>query len=317
MLIFIANLKEAYDLNDFEAENLLVSLPAKIRYEHAFYGLGHEPELRRTFVSWQRDRGRLDRAANLQAIASSVESRESGVPLAEGRLSAFFQLVNEARGRDKAAGWAEARAALAVKCRDGRGSLAQAAAQQALWDYYKAALVSLTQVDRSEAVRALEDMDIPMVQEVKSLSRAVRQRILAAGPSKPAGRLPISRLLAAIRAEAERQGLERRHYVASDRTIRNWLSGATAAPPGFSAAVLETQEALGNFAAAYISARLATGSSELAANAKKEVRFVDGFHGLRVETPEDALLAAEAFRDLAERFPGGKTPAKTRKAKRK
>ncbi len=82
-------------------------------------------------------------------------------------------------------------------------------------------------------------------------------------------------------------------------------------------AVLESEENIQNFAVGYIKNIMAAGSSELAANAKKEVRFTEALHGLVLETAEDALLMAEACQDLTERLPGGKNPEKPRKARRK
>jgi len=135
-------------------------------------------------------------------------------------------------------------------------------------------------------------------------------------PKSGQRRLPVSTLLKAIRAEANAHGLGEQYYVTSDRAIRNWLSGASTPPSGFSVEVLYSLESILEFARKYIEASIANGSSELAANAKKEVAFNPQLHGMKLETAEDAAIMMEALKDVAERLPSGSKPEVKRKPKR-
>lgn len=126
----------------------------------------------------------------------------------------------------------------------------------------------------------------------------------------PRGAIPA--LLRAINDEADKHGLPAQYYVKSDRAIRYWLDGK-AAPDGFSADVLMSQDARIDFARKYIEAAVAKGSSELDANAKKNVALNIDFHAASLKTPEDALLMSEAYKDLAKTLPGGNATRKQRR----
>ena len=123
----------------------------------------------------------------------------------------------------------------------------------------------------------------------------------------PRGAIPA--LLRAINDEADKHGLSTQYYVKSDRAIRYWLDGK-ATPDGFSADVLMSQETRIDFARKYIEAAVAKGSSELDANAKKNVALNPDFHAVNLKTPEDALLMSEAYKELAKTLPGGSKPEK-------
>jgi len=107
-------------------------------------------------------------------------------------------------------------------------------------------------------------------------------------------RLPIPRLLKAIKDEADNRGLSK-GYVTSDRTVRNWLNGSSPPKCSFTAEVLRNQETINEFAKTYIADVIGSGSSELAANAKKEITLNEGFHQLKAETPEDVVLLKESI----------------------
>ena|GEM_PF-5595477 len=140
--------------------------------------------------------------------------------------------------------------------------------------------------------------------------------IIESNPDSGQRRLPVSLLLNVIKAEADMYGLGKKNYVTSDRAIRNWLKGTTRRPLGFSAEVLFSQESIAEFAQKYIASVVAAGSSELAANAKKEVAFNPQLHGIKLETLEDAELMMEALKDVAERLPGESGLATKRRIKR-
>ena len=127
----------------------------------------------------------------------------------------------------------------------------------------------------------------------------------------PRGAIPA--LLRAIKDEADKHGLPAKYYVKSDRAIRYWLEGK-ATPDGFSMAVLVNNETRIDFARKYIEAEVAKGSSELAANAKKDVTLNHNLHGINLETPEDAMLMSSAYKELAKSFPGGSKAGKKRRS---
>ncbi|UQZ90574.1 hypothetical protein C4J81_15715 [Deltaproteobacteria bacterium Smac51] len=133
--------------------------------------------------------------------------------------------------------------------------------------------------------------------------------------TRPKGIKP-SVLVRAIKDEAIHQGLDE-SYAVTVRTIWNWRKNVTAPPTGFSEEVMKSEETASAFAKKYIEHKVAEGSSELASNAKKEVSYNPHFHGVEVETPEDALILADSFRDLALNMDGGKQADKRRKARRK
>ena len=339
MLIFIASLKEAFALSSFEAENLISSLPAKIKYEYAHCGLVQCAADRGTFIEINQDIGLMNRLADLHVLSAVnwcpspayLDDPDPGPGFDESHSLSFYQLINELMGRDRLAGWGKVRAALLANFNNHSGQVS-ASAHQSLWHYFKASLISLSMVDRSEALKFLYDSGLAFQKQAKNISLENYETIIASAstlndleneknsPSGLAGglkknRLPISCLLGAIRDEAERQGLSKKDYVSSDRTIRNWLSASTSPPPGFSELIFESTESIATFAASYIKRILDSGSSQLVKNAKKEVQFVDGLHGVVLETPEDALMMAEACRELADRLPGGKATESPRKGK--
>ena len=122
-------------------------------------------------------------------------------------------------------------------------------------------------------------------------------------------------LLNAIRAEAEIYGLDQKYYVKTDRTIRNWLRGIHT-PACFSESVLLDLASITDFAKKYIAAAVAAGSSELAANAKKEVAFNDHLHGMNLYTAEDAELMMDALKEATERLPSESGVTTKRRPKR-
>jgi hypothetical protein len=126
-------------------------------------------------------------------------------------------------------------------------------------------------------------------------------------------RLPLSTMLNVIKAEADTYGLDKKYYVTTDRTIRNWLKGTSTPPSGFSAEVLSSLEAIAEFAQKYIEAVVAAGSSELAANAQKEVSFNEQLHGIKLETADDAELMMDALKDASKHLAGGSKPVVKRK----
>lgn len=134
-------------------------------------------------------------------------------------------------------------------------------------------------------------------------------------PEKETRRLPIAALLNAIKAEAESYGLDRKHYVTTDRSIRNWLKG-NHTPAGFSESVLSDLDSITAFAQKYIAAAVAGGSSELAANAKKEMAFNEHLHGVKLETAEDAELMMSALKEAAEHLPSENGLTTKRRLKR-
>ena len=141
-----------------------------------------------------------------------------------------------------------------------------------------------------------------------------------AGPAsgtKRGRRLPYRRILEIIASEAAKHSLPNKYYVRSDRTIRNWLDGTYKPPDGFSEAVMESQDVAQAFAEKYIKGIVAAGSSELAANAKREVPFHDQLHGPEINTAEDAMMLSESYKDLAMNLPGGSEAAVKRKPMRK
>jgi hypothetical protein len=70
------------------------------------------------------------------------------------------------------------------------------------------------------------------------------------------------------------------------------------------------------FAKKYIEAAVAAGSSELAANAKKEVAYNDQFHGTTLATAEDFDLMEEALKNAKNHFLGENKPEVKRRRKR-
>ncbi len=67
------------------------------------------------------------------------------------------------------------------------------------------------------------------------------------------------------------------------------------------------------FAQLYVERELAKGSSELAANAKKEVALNPSYHAANKYTPEDAMLISEAYKDYANTLSGGTKPDNRRR----
>ena len=216
----------------------------------------------------------------------------------------------------------------------------------------KSSYVFFSCIQLDEAVQRMHESAYPLRQEVKGLTRTRYQEIIdklqapppasakeqttmapievalpepipespptvhAVVESIPASgrrRLPISTLLNVIKAEADTYGLDKKYYVTTDRTIRNWLNGTSTPPPGFSEEVLSSLEAIAEFAQKYIEVAVAAGSSELAANAKKEVSFNEQLHGIRLETAEDAELMMDALQDASKHFSGGSKPVVKRK----
>lgn len=212
----------------------------------------------------------------------------------------------------------------------------------------KSSNVFFSYVQLDEVVRFMHKSAYPLRQEVKGLTRERYQEIIErlqtllpdeegalvvvpdeVPPEPPLTatsitevpvkseprRLPVSTLLNVIKAEAETYGLDKKYYVTTDRTIRNWLKGASTPPPGFSAEVLLSLEAIAEFAQKYIEAAVAAGSSELAANAKKEVAFNDHLYGIKLETAEDADLMMEALKDASKHLSDRNKPQVKRKRK--
>jgi hypothetical protein len=216
----------------------------------------------------------------------------------------------------------------------------------------KSSYVFFSCVQLDEVVQLMHESAYPLRQEVKGLTRARYQEIidkLQAPPPAPAEeqtttvqpevalpesisenlpnvptvvesppasgqrRLSISTLLNVIKAEADTYGLDKKYYVTTDRTIRNWLKGTSTPPCGFSSEVLSSLEAIAEFAQKYIEAVVAAGSSELAANAKKEVSFNEQLHGIKLETSEDAELMMDALKDASKHLSGGSKPVVKRK----
>lgn len=116
-------------------------------------------------------------------------------------------------------------------------------------------------------------------------------------PGVESARLPIRLLLEAIKAEADKRKLLS-GYIKTDRAVRTWLNGSSPSKCGFTAETLRSQKAIDEFAKIYIASIISSGSSELAANAKKNVTLNEGLSQLKVETPEDVLLLKEAAEDL-------------------
>jgi len=211
----------------------------------------------------------------------------------------------------------------------------------------KSSYVFFSYVQLDEVVQFMYNSAYPFRQEVKGLTKERYQEIIDRfqapppdeeealavpdeAPSEPpivaapavevpakneTRRLPVSALLNVIKAEADTYGLEKKYYVTTDRTIRNWLKGTSTPPPGFSAEVLLSLEAIAEFAQKYIEAAVAAGSSELAANAKKEVAFNDQLHGIKLETAEDAELMMDALKDASKHLSGGNKSKVKRKHK--
>lgn len=198
-------------------------------------------------------------------------------------------------------------------------------------------------VDLDEAVQLLYGNYYPLHREVKGLTKERYQEIVSRyftppaseepesplelesdaevkiesdkAPEKPKGIKPAF-MVWAIKDEAVRQGLDE-SYGITPRTLWNWRHKATAPPMGFSEEVMQSEEAALEFARKYIERKVSEGSSELAANAKKEVGYNPQRHGLTIDNPEDALLVSESFKDLALSMEGGKEAEKKRKARRK
>jgi hypothetical protein len=211
-------------------------------------------------------------------------------------------------------------------------------------DFLEGSYPFFAQVELKEAVLLMHEISYPLVQEVKGLTRESYNDIIQSQPiasawqgmgedvpqieyieyketapdpdmdSVPRGAIP--RLLKAIKSEAAIHGLDSKYYVTTGRTIRNWLKKPSSAPAGFSRDLLLSAE-YSTFAKKYIEAEVAKGSSELAANAKREVAFNSQYHGFVPDTAEDAFMLAEAFSDYALTLPGGKEVETMRKAKRK
>lgn len=170
-------------------------------------------------------------------------------------------------------------------------------------EYYQELIAGF---NHNQPVASEEDTPIPLATE-----ESERDQI----PEKTSRRLPIAALLNAIKDEADIHGLDKKYYVRTDRTIRNWLNG-THTPAGFSEAILSDLDSISDFAKKYIETAVAAGSSELAANAKKEVAFNDNLHGVKLETVEDAELMMEALKEATEHLPGGSGVATKRRIKR-
>ncbi len=215
--------------------------------------------------------------------------------------------------------------------------------------YVAGSYTFLSLVELEEVVLLMEQIAYPLKQEVKGLTRAVYEQIVeshhdsedsgdadnidgavrvdsddksceippAPGQEPPPKKGSVRRgavpdLLKAIRDEAEKHSLPEKYFVTSDRTIRNWLNDR-GAPDGFSVEVLATQEAIVGFAQLYVERELAKGSSELAANAKKEVALNPSYHAANKYTPEDAMLISEAYKDYANTLSGGTKPDNRRR----
>jgi hypothetical protein len=217
--------------------------------------------------------------------------------------------------------------------------------QKELQAILKASYIFFSCVKLDEVIKITHKLAYPLRQEVKGLTRERHQAIidnLQAPPLDEEGastvsdevpaepplnvipvadvpaknelrRLPVSALLNVIKAEADTYGLDKKYYVSTDRTIRNWLKGTSTPPPGFSVEVLSNLESIAEFAHKYIEAVVAAGSSELAANAKKEVAFNSQLHGLKLETSDDAELMMEALKDASKHLSAGNRPEAKRK----
>jgi hypothetical protein len=212
-------------------------------------------------------------------------------------------------------------------------------------DFLCGAYPFFAQVELEEAVLLMHEISYPLATEVKGLTRErynsiVQNRTITPKwrgigadmpqnesvmlkeavldtemDSLPRGAIPS--LLKAIETEATQHGLNSKHYVTTPRTIRNWLKKPSSAPAGFSRDILLSAEDMAIFAKKYIAAEVARGSSELAANAKREVAFNSQYHGVVPDTAEDAFMLAEAYSDYALTLPRGKETETRRKAKRK
>lgn len=207
----------------------------------------------------------------------------------------------------------------------------------------EASYLFFSMVGLEEAVQLLHLSTYPLQREVKGLTRERYQEIIEKKPAEPVEedqtlltnnevlpelpngethaekkqrRMPIQVLLNAIKTEADKHGLDKKYYVKTDRTIRNWLSETSSAPPGFSESVLSSLESISDFAQKYIEICVAAGSSELAANAKKEVAFNDQLHGLKLETAEDFDLMEDALKDAKNQMLGLNKPEVKRRQKR-
>ena len=211
--------------------------------------------------------------------------------------------------------------------------------REEIYEQLVGSYVFFSMVDLEEAVGILHACIYPLRQEVKGLTREryqeIVEKILAEPaeenhthlannelpPEMPADETPkkqrhmtIRVLLKDIKAEADKHGLDKKHYVSTDRTIRNWLSGATTPPSGFSEEVLKNLGSISDFAKKYIEEVVAAGSSELAANAKREVAFNDHLHSVELNSAEDAEFMRDALNDLIDRFQSGnKTKKKWRR----
>lgn len=217
------------------------------------------------------------------------------------------------------------------------GSLASL--KKAIYSQLCGSYVFFSLVDLDEAVQLLYSNYYPLHREVKGLTRERYLEIVSQyftptesevklestievktepdseAPATPKGIKP-SFMVRAIKDEAVRQGLDE-SYGITPRTLWNWRHKATTPPPGFSEEVMQSEEAALEFAKKYIEQKVSGGSSELAANAKKEIGYNPQLHGITIDNPEDALLVAESFKDLALSMDGGKEAEKKRKAKRK
>ena len=149
----------------------------------------------------------------------------------------------------------------------------------------------------------------------QSLNPPIESQTALKAPAEPKGIKP-SVLIRAIKKEAARQGLDE-SYGITVRTLWNWRNNGSTPPTFFSEEVMQSEVAALEFARKFIEQKVNEGSSELAANAKKEVAYNPQTHGVTVDTPEDALLVAESYKDLALSMKGGKEAEKRRKAKRK
>lgn len=212
-----------------------------------------------------------------------------------------------------------------------------------IYELLEASYLFFSMVSLEEAVQLLYRSTYPLHREVKGLTRERFQELVEKKPEealkedhplltnnevlpellngetpaeKRQRRMPIRALLSAIKAEADKHGLDKKFYVTTDRTIRNWLSEASSAPPGFSEAVLSSLESISDFAQKYIEICVAAGSSELAANAKKEVAFNDQLHGLKLETVEDFDLMEDALKDAKNHVLGVNKSGLKRRPKR-
>ena len=149
----------------------------------------------------------------------------------------------------------------------------------------------------------------------QSLNSPVETQATPQSPAEPKGIKP-SVLIRAIKKEAVRQGLDE-SYGITVRTLWNWRNKGSTPPIYFSEEVMQSEAAALEFARKFIEEKVSEGSSELAVNAKKEVAYNSQTHGVTIDTPEDTLLVAESFKDLALSMKGGKEAEKKRKAKRK